>query len=62
MTNALLFDVIKNEIIDIVGYDDVTVQEAERIAYSLDAYYVPLAGYAGVERPGPSIQIYRLSP
>ncbi len=28
----------------------------------VDAYYVPLAGYAGVERPGPSIQIYRLSP
>lgn len=41
MSNALLFDVIKNEIMDIVGYDDVTVQEAERIAYSLDAYYVP---------------------
>jgi alkyldihydroxyacetonephosphate synthase len=41
MSNSLLFDVIKNEIMDIVGYDDVTVREAERIAYGLDAYLVP---------------------
>jgi alkyldihydroxyacetonephosphate synthase len=41
MSGALVFDVIKNEIMDIVGYDDVTVQEAERIAYALDSYLVP---------------------
>jgi alkyldihydroxyacetonephosphate synthase len=41
MSSALVFEVIKNEIMDIVGYDDVTVQEAERIAYALDSYLVP---------------------
>jgi hypothetical protein len=33
----------------------------ENIVYDpLDAYYVPLAGFDRVERPGPSIRIYRL--
>jgi alkyldihydroxyacetonephosphate synthase len=41
VSKDLLFDVIHNEIIDIVGYEDVTVREAERIAYGLDAYLVP---------------------
>ena len=41
MSESLLFDVIKNELMDIVGYEDVTVREAERVAYSLDAYLVP---------------------
>lgn len=41
MADTLLFEVIRNEIMDIVGYDDVTVQEAERIAYSTDYYFAP---------------------
>jgi hypothetical protein len=28
----------------------------------IDAYYVPLAGYAGWIRPGPYIRIYRFVP
>ncbi|MBL7211125.1 MAG: FAD-binding oxidoreductase [Desulfobacteraceae bacterium] len=41
MSKNLLFDVITNEIMDIVGHDDVTVQEAERVAYGMDVYLVP---------------------
>lgn len=41
MGNSILFDVIKNELMDIVGYDDVTVREAEKIAYGVDVYLVP---------------------
>jgi alkyldihydroxyacetonephosphate synthase len=41
MSQVLLFEVIENELKDVVGPDDVTVHEAERLAYSLDAYYVP---------------------
>lgn len=28
----------------------------------IDAFFVPMAGFAGVERPGPKITIYRLDP
>jgi alkyldihydroxyacetonephosphate synthase len=38
---SLLWDVIGNELMDVVGPEDVTAREAERLAYSLDAYYVP---------------------
>lgn len=41
MPDNLLYDLIKNELIDIVGPEDVTVQEAERLVYSLDYYLVP---------------------
>jgi alkyldihydroxyacetonephosphate synthase len=41
MANHLLLDIIKNELIDIVGYEDVTTREAERFAYSMDYYLVP---------------------
>jgi alkyldihydroxyacetonephosphate synthase len=37
----LMHDVIKNELADIVGADDVTVHAAERFAYSADYYLVP---------------------
>ncbi len=37
----LLFDVIKNELMDIVGPDDVSVREPERLAYGVDYYLVP---------------------
>ena len=38
MSDNLLLGIIKNELLDIVGYDDVTVREAERLAYSMDFY------------------------
>ncbi|MBW1945434.1 MAG: FAD-binding oxidoreductase [Deltaproteobacteria bacterium] len=41
MTDTLLFEIIRNELMDIVGHDDVTVHEAERIAYSTDYYFAP---------------------
>ena len=41
MSDNLLLGIIKNELLDIVGYDDVTVREAERLAYSMDFYLVP---------------------
>ena len=41
MSENLLLGIIKNELLDIVGYDDVTVREAERLAYSMDFYLVP---------------------
>lgn len=41
MSVNLLSEIIKNELQDIVGYDDVTVREAERLAYSMDFYLVP---------------------
>jgi alkyldihydroxyacetonephosphate synthase len=41
MVKDLLFDVIKNELMDIVGYDDVSVREPEKLAYGLDYYLVP---------------------
>ena len=27
----------------------------------IDAYYVPVAGFAGVQRPGPVLNVYRLN-
>ena len=41
MSESLLFSVIKNELIDIVGDEDVTVREADRIVYGMDYYLVP---------------------
>ncbi len=41
MSENLLLGIIKNELLDIVGYEDVTVREAERLAYSMDFYLVP---------------------
>ena len=41
MPESLLFSIIKNELIDIVGDDDVTVREADRMVYSIDYYLVP---------------------
>ena len=41
MSENLLSGIIKNELQDIVGYEDVTVREAERLAYSMDFYLVP---------------------
>ena len=41
MSENLLLSIIKNELLDIVGYEDVTVREAERLAYSMDFYLVP---------------------
>ena len=41
MPGNLLLDIIRNELLDIVGYGDVSVREAERLAYSLDFYLVP---------------------
>jgi alkyldihydroxyacetonephosphate synthase len=41
MSEDLLIGIIKNELQDIVGHDDVTVREAERLAYSMDFYLVP---------------------
>jgi alkyldihydroxyacetonephosphate synthase len=39
--SMLLYDVIANELRDVVGSNDLTMSEAERVAYGLDAYYVP---------------------
>ena len=41
MSENLLLSIIKNELLDIVGYEDVTVREAELLAYSMDFYLVP---------------------
>ena len=41
MKNSILFDVIKNELMDIVGYKDVTVREAEKIVYGVHVCLVP---------------------
>jgi alkyldihydroxyacetonephosphate synthase len=41
MSTPLLLDIITNELMDIVGFDDVTTRAAERFAYSMDYYLVP---------------------
>jgi alkyldihydroxyacetonephosphate synthase len=41
MSNTLLYSIIKNELMDIAGDGDVTVRDAERIAYGPDYYLVP---------------------
>ncbi len=51
MSKDLLFDVILNEIADIVGHEDVTVREAERIAYSMDVYLVSQIWLDGGQKP-----------
>ena len=51
MPKDLLFDVILNEIADIVGHEDVTVREAERIAYSMDVYLVSQIWLDGGQKP-----------
>lgn len=41
MYDDLFFNIIKNELIDIVGYEDVTTRKPELVAYSMDCYLVP---------------------
>jgi alkyldihydroxyacetonephosphate synthase len=40
MASDFLFSLIKNELADIVGEDDITYRKAERIAYSMDSFLV----------------------
>ena len=54
MSKNLLLSIIKNELLDIVGYEDVTVREAERLAYSMDFYLVPqmwIDGHQELQKP-----------
>ena len=41
---------------------DPFAPDADPVVEPLDAFYLPLARFAGVERPGPRIEIYRLKP
>lgn len=44
-------------------FDPFTPGTSPRPVYDpIDAFFVPMAGFAGVERPGPKIAIYRLDP
>jgi alkyldihydroxyacetonephosphate synthase len=54
MSNNLLFNIIKNELMDIVGPEDVSVREAERLVYGVDYYLVPQIWMdRGLETPKP---------
>jgi hypothetical protein len=39
-------------------FDPFTERGSEAVFERDDAYYVPIHGFAGVERPGPHIRIY----
>lgn len=39
--NELLMDLIKNELMDIAGRDDVSTSEVDRYVYSTDVYWIP---------------------
>ena len=41
MEDKIILDVIRNELADVVGYEDVIVEETERTPYGLDYYLVP---------------------
>ena len=54
MSDNLLFNIIKNELMDIVGPEDVSVREAERLVYGVDYYLVPQIWMdRGLETPKP---------
>jgi alkyldihydroxyacetonephosphate synthase len=41
VSNGLLTDLIRSELVDVVGYEDVSVSDVDRYAYSTDTYWVP---------------------
>ena len=41
-------------------FDPLVDNGAERHYDPIDAFYAPVSGFAGVERPGPRIAIYRI--
>ncbi len=56
-------EILKTQATPIVVFDPFTPGSASRPVYDLsDAFFVPMAGFDGVERPGPKITIYRLKP
>jgi alkyldihydroxyacetonephosphate synthase len=49
--NDFLEDLIKTEIMDIVGSEDVSVNKVDRYAYSTDAFWVPRMWLDRLQRP-----------
>ena len=49
--NDLLMDLIKNELMDITGSEDVSVSAVDRYAYSTDVYWVPRMWLDRLQRP-----------
>jgi alkyldihydroxyacetonephosphate synthase len=50
-SNDLLMDLIKTELMDITGSEDVSVSEVDRYAYSTDVYWVPRMWLDRLQRP-----------
>jgi 4-amino-4-deoxy-L-arabinose transferase-like glycosyltransferase len=47
---------------ELAWHCDPFTGKGEELVYDpLDAFYVPVSGFGGVERPGPKIRVYRLS-
>jgi hypothetical protein len=43
----------------LVEFDPYTERRSEAVFEDIDPYYIPVSGFAGVERPGPRVRIYR---
>jgi alkyldihydroxyacetonephosphate synthase len=50
-SSDLLMDLIKTELMDIAGSEDVSVSEVDRYAYSTDVYWVPRMWLDRLQRP-----------
>jgi hypothetical protein len=46
----------------LVEFDPFIGEPSEAVFEPSDAYYVPISGFAAVERPGPVVTIYRMIP
>jgi alkyldihydroxyacetonephosphate synthase len=56
---SYMFDMILFELADIVGRENVSTRQADKIAYSVDYYWVPELWHdRGMESPGPDYIIY----
>jgi hypothetical protein len=40
-------------------FDPFTAERSKAVFEDLDAYYIPMAGFGAVDRPGPRIRVYR---
>mgnify|MGYP001767159226 FL=1 len=50
-SNDFMMGLIKTELMDIVGSEDVSVSEVDKYAYSTDVYWVPRMWLDRLQRP-----------
>jgi hypothetical protein len=59
MTQPVVTDWLKQDYVHERDFHAVTLGSPDLVYDRLDSFYVPFAGFASVERPGPNFSLYR---